>query len=98
MPEPAIEAEKGSSRDRERPKFCLTTLVKSLSKWRMAAGDLVFIDDGAQKKGGTADIVKATNPGPKRADTGDRSLETTQNIAVKKFRFDGDINRKAQIA
>ncbi|KAG8896326.1 hypothetical protein FRC01_011876 [Tulasnella sp. 417] len=98
MPEPAIEAEKGSSRNPERPKFCLTTLVKSLSKWRMEAGDLVFIDDAAQKKGGTADIVKATNPGPKGADTSDQNLETTRNIAVKKFRFDGDLNRKAQVA
>ncbi|KAG8898243.1 hypothetical protein FRC00_003079 [Tulasnella sp. 408] len=98
MSEPTIEEEESSSRDPKRPRLCLRALTEALSKWRLAAEELAFTDDVVQKKGGSADIAKATKIIPECVGTEDRNLGTVQNVAVKKLRFGGDINRNTQIA
>ncbi|KAG8914851.1 hypothetical protein FRC00_010337 [Tulasnella sp. 408] len=63
----------------------------------MAAEDLVF-DGTPQRKGGSADLAKATTSNTKFTGINGRKMGTTQPVAVKKFRFGGDVNRNAQIA
>lgn len=72
-------------------------VIEKLSRWRIAEGDLVF-DETPQIRGGSADLAKATTSNFKYIGTDDRNLGIAQTVAVKKFRFDDDINKNALIA
>lgn len=58
--------------------------------------DLVFFDDSDLKRGGSADIVKATVSGRRRVNQG--SQGSAQVVAAKKFRFGKGINKRTQSA
>lgn len=54
--------------------------------------------DGDWKRGGCADIAKATAPSLKILGPDGRNVGSTQAIAIKMFRFGDDVDRRTQIA
>ncbi|KAG8948368.1 hypothetical protein FRC04_009864 [Tulasnella sp. 424] len=95
---PMVAEEKEPPRDPKRIRLCLRAVVEALSKWRVDANDLVFSDDSAQKRGGSADVVKAMASISKSAARGDQNSATAREVAVKKFRSSGEANRRTQAA
>ncbi|KAG8915811.1 hypothetical protein FRC00_013128 [Tulasnella sp. 408] len=88
-----------SSREPKRLKLSLRAVVEALSKWRMHAEDLVFSNDSEQKRGGSADITKATASSHRPDDPdGGSSFGSVQTVAVKKFRFGGGVGKRAEVA
>lgn len=65
----------------------------------MEAEDLLFSDEGdEQKRGGCADVAKATVSNCKSIVSNDQNLGSAETVAVKKFRLDDDADRRAQLA
>ncbi|KAG8932435.1 hypothetical protein FRC01_013908 [Tulasnella sp. 417] len=74
-------------------------VTEALAKWRMQSEGLVFSGDVQDRKGGgTADIVKATTSSLKPIHPDDQSSGAAEYVAVKKFRFGGDVDKRAQAA
>ncbi|KAG8932437.1 hypothetical protein FRC01_013910 [Tulasnella sp. 417] len=95
----AADEHEDSSREPKRLRLCLRAFTEALAKWRMRAEDLVFPDDIQDRKGGgTADVAKATISSFKSIHPDDQSSGAVEDVAVKKFRFGGDIDKRAQVA
>lgn len=63
----------------------------------MHAEDLVFSDNGEQKRGGSADIAKATAAIRNSVDSDDGVTEVTKLVAVKRFRLGGGVDKRAEV-
>ncbi|KIO30604.1 hypothetical protein M407DRAFT_20325 [Tulasnella calospora MUT 4182] len=88
----------GFSQEPKRLKLSLRAIVEALSEWRMSADSLMFFDDNAQKKGGSADVTRAGAVICRPVEPGNRSMTAVHSVAVKKFRLADDINRRTQAA
>lgn len=64
----------------------------------MQADDLVFSNDIGQKRGGSADIAKATISSLRSGELDNWSLGIAETTAVKKFRFSGEGDKRAEFA
>lgn len=64
----------------------------------MDVEDIKFSDDGIQRKGGSADIAKATAHGLGSIGPDDGELSSLESVAVKKFRPDGSVDSRTQTA
>ncbi|KAG8948361.1 hypothetical protein FRC04_009857 [Tulasnella sp. 424] len=96
---PMLPEEKETPRAPKRVKLCLRAVLEALSNWRVDVKDLVFSDEGAQKRGGSADVAKATASIVEPLGPGDQSSTATHDVAVKKFRLSGgDLNKRGQAA
>ncbi|KAG8894417.1 hypothetical protein FRC01_012986, partial [Tulasnella sp. 417] len=93
-----IDGNAESPREPKRLKLSLRAVVKALSEWRMHTEDLLFSTDIGRKGGGSADIAKATISSLKSMDPADRNSRVAEAVAVKKFRFSGDVDRRVQTA
>ncbi|KIO30606.1 hypothetical protein M407DRAFT_20328, partial [Tulasnella calospora MUT 4182] len=93
----------GSSQEPKRLKLSLRAVVEALSEWRMSAENLMFFDNNAQKKGGSADVTRAgaVISRPRGWDNRSRFIAqgvAVESVAVKKFRLADDTNRRTQAA
>ncbi|KAG8948365.1 hypothetical protein FRC04_009861 [Tulasnella sp. 424] len=70
------------------------SVVKKLSKWRVDAKDLVFAEENARERGGSADVARAKASIFALDDPDHEDVD----VAVKKFRLSGDVNRRTQTA
>ncbi|KAG8938697.1 hypothetical protein FRC04_007930 [Tulasnella sp. 424] len=95
---PMVAEEKEPPRDPKRIRLCLRAVVEASSKWRVDAKDLVVSGDSAQKRGGSADVVKAMASISQSAGRGDQNSATAREVAVKKFRSSGEANKRTQAA
>ncbi|KAG8948363.1 hypothetical protein FRC04_009859 [Tulasnella sp. 424] len=96
---PVVFEEKETPRVPKRVKLCLRAVVEALLDWRIDAKDLVFSDGGVQKRGGSADVAKATVSIVESVGPGDQRSTATHDVAVKKFRLNGgDVNGRGQAA
>ncbi|KAG8907279.1 hypothetical protein FRC01_007742, partial [Tulasnella sp. 417] len=94
-----VDEHEDSSREPKRLRLCLRAVTEALTKWRMQAEDLVFPDDLQDRKGGgTADIAKATISSLRSIHPDGQSSGAVEDVAVKKFRFGGDVDKRAQVA
>lgn len=69
-----------------------------MSAWAIDADHLTYFDTSIQSRGGTADIMKASLVAPQSIGTADLDKGSVCDVAVKKFRFSDDAEKRAQVA
>lgn len=69
-----------------------------MSAWAIDADHLIYFDTSIQSRGGTADIMKASLVAPQSIGTAELDKGSACHVAVKKFRFSDDAEKRAQVA